>query len=127
MRAWIIFVCHSLLYLSSSFEAIPGDFRWVHPSCQDLRLDKNGPFVILADGSLATVDDKGFSVSHDDGKIWTEPVVIARERGGQLSYPYVFERRPGELWVIADFAFKKFWQEPWPLRLKMSEQEFIEK
>jgi hypothetical protein len=51
--------------------------------------------------------------------------VLARQPGGQLSYPYLFERRPGEIWVIAGFAFRKGWQEPLPLRLKVDEGEFI--
>ena len=37
--------------------------------------------------------------SEDDGKTWTEPVVIARDLGKRQSYPYVYERRPGELWI----------------------------
>ncbi len=54
--------------------------------------------------------------SEDDGKTWTKPVVLPSQQDGQLSYPYCLERRPGELWVIAGFAFKKGWQEPLPLR-----------
>jgi len=30
--------------------------------------------------------------------------VIARKPGGGLSYPYLFERRPGELWVSTRFS-----------------------
>lgn len=64
--------------------------------------------------------------SEDDGRTWTKPLPIAREKkGGQLSYPYVFERRPGELWIIAGFAFRKRWQEPMPLRLKATETELL--
>lgn len=37
--------------------------------------------------------------SEDDGKTWTEPVVIARNEKGWIAYPYLFEFRPGELWV----------------------------
>jgi sialidase-1 len=44
--------------------------------------------------------------SQDDAKTWTKPVVIARQPGGGLSYPYVFERRPGELWMITRFPTK---------------------
>ncbi|MCL5097587.1 MAG: glycoside hydrolase [Candidatus Omnitrophica bacterium] len=42
--------------------------------------------------------------SDDDGKSWTPPLVIARQPNGHLCYPYVFERRPGELWVVAGFV-----------------------
>jgi sialidase-1 len=37
--------------------------------------------------------------SEDDGKTWSKPAILAREPGKWLSYPYVFEPRPGELWV----------------------------
>lgn len=60
--------------------------------------------------------------SEDDGVTWTKPLVIARQKGGQLSYPYAMERRPGELWTIAGFAFKKGWNDPIPLRLKLDEE-----
>lgn len=63
--------------------------------------------------------------SEDDGQTWTRPVVLARQSGGQLSYPYCLERRPGELWIIAGFAFKKGWQEPLPLRLIVNEAELL--
>jgi len=36
---------------------------WVHPSCQALDIWQKGPFVLMADGALATVDEKGFSLS----------------------------------------------------------------
>jgi hypothetical protein len=44
--------------------------------------------------------------SGDDGKTWTDPVVIAgiTQKGTQLSYPYIFEAKPGELWVSTMFA-----------------------
>lgn len=63
--------------------------------------------------------------SEDDGKTWTRQVAIARQKGGQLSYPYFMERRPGELWVIAGFAFQEGWKNPVPLRLKLSEEDFL--
>jgi len=61
----------------------------------------------------------------EDGFSWSQPVVIARQTGGQLSYPYVFEPEPGVLWVIAGFAFKKYWQDPWPLKLELLERDFV--
>ncbi|MGC8842826.1 MAG: sialidase family protein [bacterium] len=71
---------------------------------------------------------EGLSIafSEDECESWTEPVVIARQKGGQLSYPYLFQPRPGELWIIAGFAFKKNWEEPYPLRLKIEEEKFID-
>ncbi|HQH66987.1 MAG TPA: sialidase family protein [Candidatus Hydrogenedentes bacterium] len=37
--------------------------------------------------------------SEDDGKTWTAPVVVARQPGASLAYPYVYERTPGVLWL----------------------------
>ncbi|MCS7254959.1 MAG: hypothetical protein NZ781_13175, partial [Armatimonadetes bacterium] len=42
--------------------------RWVHPLTQPLEIDRNGPFIELEDGSLATIDEQGFRISKDDGK-----------------------------------------------------------
>jgi sialidase-1 len=39
--------------------------------------------------------------SEDDGKTWSDPVIVAANYagGGRVSYPYLYERRPGELWI----------------------------
>ena len=42
-----------------------------------------------------------------------------------MSYPYVFERRAGELWIIAGFAFKKGWEDSVPLRLRVREEDLL--
>lgn len=43
--------------------------------------------------------------SNDEGKSWTEPKVISKitQKGAQLSYPFVFEAKPGELWITTSF------------------------
>ncbi len=46
--------------------------RWVHPLCQPLPVDSNGPFVELANGSLMTIDAQGMRTSQDDGRTWSE-------------------------------------------------------
>jgi hypothetical protein len=74
----------------------------------------------MAHHSLADAD------GDDDALTWTSPLVIARQHGGQLSYPYLFERHPGELWVIAELAFKKGWEDPEPLRLLAREDELVQ-
>ena len=71
-------------------------------------------------------EELSYAFSEDDGATWTVPVVIARQPGGQLSYPYTFERRPGELWVFAGFARKKGWEDPLPLRLRVREAELVQ-
>ncbi|MCB1205224.1 MAG: exo-alpha-sialidase [Verrucomicrobiae bacterium] len=39
--------------------------------------------------------------SDDDGTTWSKPVVVAANYGGggRVSYPYLYERRPGEFWI----------------------------
>ena len=52
--------------------------RWVHPLCQPLKIDRNGPFGTLADGALWTVDADGMRTSGDDGQTWSEPLPICK-------------------------------------------------
>lgn len=62
--------------------------------------------------------------TEDDGKTWTAPVVVAydpmqpgdKEPDHRLSYPYVYEHVPGELWVT---TFQG------PLRIKLREDDFL--
>jgi hypothetical protein len=62
--------------------------------------------------------------SEDDGRTWTEPVVVAydpmqpgdKEPQHRLSYPYVYEHVPGELWVTTMQG---------PLRIKLLEDDFL--
>lgn len=39
--------------------------------------------------------------SSDDGASWTKPVIVAANYagGGRVSYPYLYERKPGDLWI----------------------------
>lgn len=39
------------------------------------------------------------ALSADEGKTWTTPVVLARQEGASLAYPYLFEQAPGRLWL----------------------------
>jgi hypothetical protein len=62
--------------------------------------------------------------TEDDGKTWTEPVVVAydpmqpghKEPDHRLSYPYVYEHVPGELWITTMQG---------PLRIKLHEDDFF--
>ena len=67
-------------------------------------------------------EELSIAVSSDDGATWSEPIVMARLRGGQLSYPQVVERRAGEIWVIPGFASRKWFNED-PIRIEMSVRE----
>lgn len=65
----------------------------------------------LSDGSLLLVHNaiptEGFerreelfvAFSEDEGASWTKPLVVARNPGARVAYPYVLERSPGELWI----------------------------
>jgi hypothetical protein len=61
-------------------------------------------------------EELSLAFSEDDGQTWTPPVVFARDQEG-LSYPYLFERRPGELWITTLFQGK--------LRLRLREADFV--
>ncbi|MGI5819053.1 MAG: sialidase family protein [Armatimonadota bacterium] len=60
--------------------------RWLDPRCTVLPTDRLGPFVVLGDGNLLTVDQHCTVISDDDGRSWSEPRPIgeaaAGERGG---------------------------------------------
>lgn len=58
-------------------------------------------------GNRSSREELSIAFSSDDGKTWTDRTVIATRyrRGGErtsdawVSYPYLYERRPGELWI----------------------------
>ena len=60
-----------------------------------------------------------FALSADDGKTWTKPAILVRQPGAGLSYPYIFERRPGELWITTRFSTK--------VGVSLKEAEFVGK
>jgi len=62
--------------------------------------------------------------SDDDGRTWTDPVVIARITGKSktktLAYPRFFEAKPGEIWITTTYAgFGGY------LAVKLLEKDFI--
>jgi hypothetical protein len=97
----------SVLACAAFCGAAEADSRWVHPLCQPLPVDGNGPFVELADGSLMTIDLQGTRLSQDNGQTWSatqkvregldglregrEPAssAIVRTRGGALVIVYL--------------------------------------
>jgi len=44
-------------------------------------------------------EELSVAFSEDDGHTWSQPTVIATLRDGWVSYPYLLEAAPGELWV----------------------------
>lgn len=73
---------------------------------------------------LGRREQLSFALSEDDGKTWTPPVIVAKdptEPGDtgpehRLSYPYVYEHKPGELWVTTMQG---------QLRIKLREADFV--
>ncbi len=81
----------------SSFPLSGGDNQWSEVPVSNHRLELSIKF------------------SNDDGRTWTDPVVIARIKKGSLAYPYLFEARPGELWITTMQG---------GLRVKLHERDF---
>ncbi len=57
--------------------------------------------------------------SEDDGKTWTQPVVIVRAGSGEVCYPYILEHRPGQLWITTRNRAN--------VRLVVREEDFVAK
>ena len=77
------------------------------------------------DGNLAEVpaswqrEELSVMFSDDDGKTWSKPTVIARvtKKDTQLSYPSIFEAKPGKLWITTRFQGD--------LTIKLFEKDFL--
>jgi sialidase-1 len=63
-------------------------------------------------------EELSIAFSEDDGKSWSEPVVVTREVGAQQTYPYMIERAPGEIWLQPG-AYGT------PLVVKLQEKDFL--
>ncbi|CAG5018600.1 hypothetical protein DYBT9275_06034 [Dyadobacter sp. CECT 9275] len=70
-------------------------------------------------------EELSVAFSENDGKTWSKPKVIAKSYKIQnsdtskawISYPYIFEAKPGELWVTTMQG---------DLRMKLNERDFID-
>ncbi|MFN2352837.1 MAG: hypothetical protein ABR497_12930, partial [Kiritimatiellia bacterium] len=62
----------------------------------------------------------------DDAGSWSRPEVLASQPG-ELCYPYIFERRPGEIWITAGFTWLGTWggTKALPFRVKLAEQALV--
>lgn len=73
---------------------------------------------------LNSREELSLAFSDDDGHTWTTPVVLARDpqlpgvkaSDHRLSYPYLFERRSGELWITTMQG---------PLRISVREADLV--
>jgi len=70
-------------------------------------------------------EELSIAFSQDDGQSWTTPVVIAREPDGQLAYPYVHERKPGQLWVFTRYTWYQDGKPAPPLAVELREDDFV--
>ena len=46
-------------------------------------------------------EELSLAFSEDEGQTWSKPVVLVRERDTWLSYPFLYEPSPGELWLFS--------------------------
>ena len=51
--------------------------------------------------SGASRSELSLAFSEDETATWSKPVIVAANHapGGRVSYPYLYERKPGELWI----------------------------
>lgn len=70
-------------------------------------------------------EELSIAFSDDDGQSWTDPVVLMREPNGQLAYPYVLERAPGELWVTTRYTFLTGGKPAPPVKVRLFEKDFV--
>jgi hypothetical protein len=62
-------------------------------------------------------EELSIAFSNDDGKTWTKPVVLARnEPRNDVAYPWILERRPGELWITTMIG---------DLKIRVMEEDFV--
>ena len=69
-------------------------------------------------------EELSVAFSEDEGKTWTAPVIVARNRTPEgdnpvqyrISYPDVYEHNPGEVWITTGQGM---------LRIKIREEDFV--
>ena len=76
-----------LVWLNSWPAVLAGGFvgtakraEWTHPRAQQLATDRDGPFVLLDDGRLMTVEGNEAHFSRDEGRTWSSKGPVFQER-----------------------------------------------
>ena len=88
----------------------------LYPEGQDTYPLRGGDGIWSATPASNFREELSISFSEDECEHWSAPVVIARNAGGEISYPYAFEPEPGVLWVTAH---------RWNLRMGLREGDFV--
>lgn len=70
----------------------------LYPEGADSYLRRSGQ--LSEDAASWHREELSVAVSGDEGRSWSAPRVVAREKDAWISYPYVFEPRPGQLWIM---------------------------
>ncbi len=109
-RLWLLLRSYRGFFYQS-FSKDDGE-HWTPPGPSPiLSTGSPGKLKRLSDGRLVLVwndiphpgfkrrEELSISFSEDDGRTWTPPQVVARCKGGRVAYTYVFEPRPGVLWL----------------------------
>jgi len=82
-------------------------------------LPRSEPSASYAAGVRSQRRELALSYSTDDAKTWSKSVVIARQTKGSISYPFIFEPIPGELWIWTRYGSMP------PLYMRLSEQDIV--
>ena len=104
-------------------------WNWLYPQGENGYVRSSGQSTQVM--SSHHREELSIAFSEDDSSTWNEPVVLAVQKRGSpplvldarrkvnmdgLSYPWVYERRPGELWVTSRFQGH--------LRVSINEEDF---
>ncbi|MBI3469304.1 MAG: exo-alpha-sialidase [Planctomycetes bacterium] len=97
--------------------------RYYYAGTQDFR-QYGGDYQSTGTVTSNNRQELSIAFSDDDGVTWTTPMIVATvlpENGKyplkEVSYPYAFERRPGEIWLTT-------WRGA-GLRVKLLEKDFV--
>ena len=71
-------------------------------------------------------EELSVAFSDDDGSSWSKPVVIARETGCQIAYPYFIERKPGVLWVFTRYNWDQNRKQIPAVAVELREKDFVQ-
>lgn len=100
-RLWMVIRTARKFFWESFSE--DGGLTWSEAKPTKIRSSHSPGHVIrMADGRLALAwnpDSRRelcLAFSKDEGRSWTDSVVVAR---GSVTYPFILENQPGELWV----------------------------